>query len=111
MSRPGFSLEIPAVIAKDLVLLDHSYAALVVPLPSEQSTIHPSSDPPDPVPEPLVSSSSTELETPLDRGLRHAEDFYKKLVRESSQKQVLWIMFPVSNFEFLELVVIVCLLT
>ena len=97
------------MVAKDLVLLDHSYAALVVPLPSEQSTIHPFSGPFDFVPEPLVSSSLTELETPLDRGLRHAEDFYKKLVRESSQKQVLWIMFPVSIFEFL--VVIVCLLT
>ena len=92
-----------ALAAADLVLLDHSYAALYVPLPAAlpepppvAGLLIPTSVTVQEIPsvsEPLFPTSSTEQETPLVRGLRHADEFYKKLVRDSSQKQVYKICF------------------
>ncbi len=87
MSTFGSYSEITSCAAADLVLLDHSYAALVVPLPDATPAIPPVSDSPDTTLQ-LPIMTPVELETPLDRGLRHADGFYKRLVRESSQKQV-----------------------
>jgi len=114
--------------AANLVLLDHPYAALLVPLPKgscacpsdpslmtvelpggpEPSTpslvpVKPMPGDPNPSdPSPVLvalpsesrpfESSSEGGKTPLDRGLRHADEFYKRLVRDTSQRQVNYLL-------------------
>jgi hypothetical protein len=75
--------------AADLVLLDHPYAALFVPLARSEDPVVSDS----PCSSQAVVTSSEEVETPLVKGLRHADEFYKQLVRGSSQKQVCFLIF------------------